>query len=144
MEDNILNIKKEMIKKAKIKDLSRLEKYMLVQKEIQYLNFEERKLLIAELKRDLKAIDGMSTVKDTIQLCLSIFGIITPCIFSGIFINTGSIEWLSNIAFAIILFSMGMIVIFNFINIYQRNALSYTWYILDALTDYSDDDIFTE
>ena len=61
MEDNILNIKKEMIKKAKIKDLSRLEKYMSVQKEIQYLNFEERKLLIAELKRDLKAIDGMST-----------------------------------------------------------------------------------
>ena len=56
MEDNILNIKKEMIKKAKIKDLSRLEKYMSVQKEIQYLNFEERKLLIAELKRDLKAI----------------------------------------------------------------------------------------
>ena len=46
MEDNILNIKKEMIKKAKIKDLSRLEKYMSVQKEIQYLNFEERKLLI--------------------------------------------------------------------------------------------------
>ena len=57
MDDKILEVKKEMMRIAKMKDLPRMERHELVKKRSERLSESERKLLIEECQRDYESYD---------------------------------------------------------------------------------------
>lgn len=72
MDDKILEVKKEMMRIAKIKDLPRMERHELVKKRSERLSESERKLLIEECKRDYESYDRIGDIRELFTFSLQV------------------------------------------------------------------------
>lgn len=82
MDDKILEVKKEMMRIAKMKDLSRMERYELAKRRSERLSESERRLLIEECQRDYESYDRIGDIRELftfffagISMILSVFAI---------------------------------------------------------------------
>lgn len=64
MDDKILEVKKEMMRIAKMKGLPRMERYELAKKRSERLSQNERKLLIEECQRDFESYDRIGDIRE--------------------------------------------------------------------------------
>lgn len=64
MDDKILEVKKEMMRIAKMKGLPRMERYEMAKKRSERLSQNERKLLIEECQRDFESYDRIGDIRE--------------------------------------------------------------------------------
>ena len=82
MDDKILEVKKEMMCIAKMRELSRMERYELAKRRSERLSESERSLLIEECQRDYESYDRIGDIRELftfffagISMILSVFAI---------------------------------------------------------------------
>ena len=136
MDDKILEVKKEMMRIAKMKDLSRMERYELAKRRSERLSESERRLLIEECQRDYESYDRIGDIRELftfffagISMILSVF---------AIFANNKdvSVESLASMLLMLLLFVVTIAVIAG-IQIWRGSGLNITKYMIDVLKDLS-------
>ncbi len=137
MDDKILEVKKEMMRIAKMKDLSRMERYELAKRRSERLSESERRLLIEECQRDYESYDRIGDIRELftfffagISMILSVF---------AIFANNKdvSVESLASMLLMLLLFVVVTIAVIAGIQIWRGSGLNITKYMIDVLKDLS-------
>ena len=137
MDDKILEVKKEMMRIAKMKDLSRMERYELAKRRSERLSESERRLLIEECQRDYESYDRIGDIRELftfffagISMILSVF---------AIFANNKdvSVESLASMLLMLLLFVVVTIAVIAGIQIWRGSGLNITKYMIDILKDLS-------
>lgn len=137
MDDKILEVKKEMMRIAKMKDLSRMERYELEKRRSERLSESERRLLIEECQRDYESYDRIGDIRELftfffagISMILSVF---------VIFANNKdvSVESLGSMLLMLLLFVVVTIAVIAGIQIWRSSGLNITKYMIDVLKDLS-------
>lgn len=137
MDDKILEVKKEMMRIAKMKDLSRMERYELEKRRSERLSESERRLLIEECQRDYESYDRIGDIRELftfffagISMILSVF---------AIFANNKdvSVESLGSMLLMLLLFVVVTIAVIAGIQIWRSSGLNITKYMIDVLKDLS-------
>lgn len=137
MDDKILEVKKEMMRIAKMKDLSRMERYELEKRRSERLSESERRLLIEECQRDYESYDRIGDISELftfffagISMILSVF---------AIFANNKdvSVESLGSMLLMLLLFVVVTIAVIAGIQIWRSSGLNITKYMIDVLKDLS-------
>ena len=137
MDDKILEVKKEMMRIAKMKDLSRMERYELAKRRSERLSESERRLLIEESQRDYESYDRIGDIRELftfffagISMILSVF---------AIFANNKdvSVESLASMLLMLLLFVVVTIAVIAGIQIWRGSGLNITKYMIDVLKDLS-------
>lgn len=137
MDDKILEVKKEMMRIAKMKDLSRMERYELAKRRSERLSESERRLLIEECQRDYESYDRVGDIRELftfffagISMILSVF---------AIFANNKdvSVESLDSMLLMLLLFIVVTIAVIAGIQTWRSSGLNITKYMIDVLKDLS-------
>ena len=137
MDDKILDVKIEMMRIAKMKDLSRMERYELAKRRSERLSESERRLLIEECQRDYESYDRIGDIRELftfffagISMILSVF---------AIFANNKdvSVESLASMLLMLLLFVVVTIAVIAGIQIWRGSGLNITKYMIDVLKDLS-------
>lgn len=137
MDDKILEVKKEMMRIAKMKDLSRMERYELAKRRSERLSESERRLLIEECQRDYESYDRIGDIRELftfffagISMILSVF---------AIFANNKdvSVESLASMLLMLLPFVVVTIAVIAGIQIWRGSGLNITKYMIDVLKDLS-------
>lgn len=137
MDDKILEVKKEMMRIAKMKDLSRMERYELAKRRSERLSESERRLLIEECQRDYESYDRIGDIRELftfffagVSMILSVF---------AIFANNKdvSVESLASMLLMLLLFVVVTIAVIAGIQIWRGSGLNITKYMIDVLKDLS-------
>ena len=137
MDDKILEVKKEMMRIAKMKDLSRMERYELAKRRSERLSESERRLLIEECQRDYESYDRIGDIRELftfffagISMILSVF---------AIFANNKdvSVESLASMLLMLLLFVVVTIAVIAGIQIWRGSGFNITKYMIDVLKDLS-------
>lgn len=137
MDDKILEVKKEMMRIAKMKDLSRMERYELAKRRSERLSESERRLLIEECQRDYESYDRIGDIRELftfffagISMILSVF---------AIFANNKdvSVESLGSMLLMLLIFIVVTIAVIAGIQTWRSSGLNITKYMIDVLKDLS-------
>lgn len=137
MDDKILEVKKEMMRIAKMKGLPRMERYELAKKRSERLSENERKLLIEECQRDFESYDRIGDIRELftfffagISMILSVF---------AIFANNKdvSVESLGSMLLMLLIFIVVTIAVIAGIQTWRSSGLNITKYMIDVLKDLS-------
>ena len=137
MDDKILEVKKEMMRIAKMKDLSRMERYELEKRRSERLSESERKLLIEDCQRDCESYDRIRDIRELftfffagISMILSVF---------ATFANNKevSVESLESMLLMLLLFVVVTIAVIAGIQTWRSSGLNITKYMIDVLKDLS-------
>lgn len=135
MDDKILEVKKEMMRIAKMKDLSRMERYELAKRRSERLSESERRLLIEECQRDYESYDRVGDIRELftfffagISMILSVF---------AIFANNKdvSVESLDSMLLMLLLFIVVTIAVIAGIQTWRSSGLNISKYMIDVLKD---------
>lgn len=133
MNDKILQIKKEMRRIIKVKDLTRMEKHELVKKASDSLSEKEKELLIKECYRDYEAYNRCKDVLEIVTVFLTGIGF-----FLTIY-NTCAKEPAPDAVLSltglIIVYLLFAIAIVTWLLAYRTNNMHYTRYMLDVLEE---------
>lgn len=122
---------------AKMKDLSRMERYELAKRRSERLSESERRLLIEECQRDYESYDRIGDIRELftfffagISMILSVF---------AIFANNKdvSVESLASMLLMLLLFVVVTIAVIAGIQIWRGSGLNITKYMIDVLKDLS-------
>lgn len=133
MDDKILEVKKEMMRIAKMKDLSRMERYELAKRRSERLSESERRLLIEECQRDYESYDRIGDIRELftfffagISMILSVF---------AIFANNKdvSVESLGSMLLMLLIFIVVTIAVIAGIQTWRSSGLNITKYMIDVL-----------
>ena len=126
-----------MMRIAKMKDLSRMERYELAKRRSERLSESERRLLIEECQRDYESYDRIGDIRELftiffagISMILSVF---------AIFANNKdvSVESLASMLLMLLLFVVVTIAVIAGIQIWRGSGLNITKYMIDVLKDLS-------
>lgn len=126
-----------MMRIAKMKDLSRMERYELAKRRSERLSESERRLLIEECQRDYESYDRIGDIRELftfffagISMILSVF---------AIFANNKdvSVESLGSMLLMLLLFVVVTIAVIAGIQIWRSSGLNITKYMIDVLKDLS-------
>lgn len=133
MDDKILEVKKEMMRIAKMKGLPRMERYKLAKKRCERLSESERRLLIEECQRDYESYDRIGDIRELftfffagISMILSVF---------AIFANNKdvSVESLGSMLLMLLIFIVVTIAVIAGIQTWRSSGLNITKYMIDVL-----------
>ena len=137
MNDKILEVKKEMIRIAKMKDLTRTERYEFAKKRSERLSESERKLLIEECQRDYESYDRICDIRELftfffagISMILSVFAIFA----NG---KEVSVEMLDSMLLMLLIFIVVTIAVIAGIQTWRSSGLNISKYMIDVLRDLS-------
>lgn len=135
MDDKILEVKKEMMRIAKIKDLTRMERHELVKKRSERLSESERKLLIEECKRDYESYDRIGDIRELFTFFFAGFSLILSVF--AIFANNKDVseESLASMLLILLIPIVVMIAFFVVIQIWRSSGLNITKYMIDVLKE---------
>ena len=135
MDDKILEVKKEMMRIAKIKDLPRMERHELVKKRSERLSESERKLLIEECKRDYESYDRIGDIRELFTFFFAGFSLILSVF--AIFANNKDVseESLASMLLILLIPIVVMIAFFVVIQIWRSSGLNITKYMIDVLKE---------
>lgn len=135
MDDKILEVKKEMMRIAKIKDLPRMERHELVKKWSERLSESERKLLIEECKRDYESYDRIGDIRELFTFFFAGFSLILSVF--AIFANNKDVseESLASMLLILLIPIVVMIAFFVVIQIWRSSGLNITKYMIDVLKE---------
>ena len=135
MDDKILEVKKEMMRIAKIKDLTRTERHELVKKRSERLSESERKLLIEECKRDYESYDRIGDIRELFTFFFAGFSLILSVF--AIFANNKDVsgESLASMLLILLIPIVVMIAFFVVIQIWRSSGLNITKYMIDVLKE---------
>lgn len=137
MDDKILEVKKEMMRIAKMKGLPRMERYELAKRRSERLSESERRLLIEECQRDYESYDRIGDIRELftfffagISMILSVF---------AIFANNKdvSVESLGSMLLMLLIFIVVTIAVIAGIQTWRSSGLNITKYMIDVLKDLS-------
>ena len=137
MDDKILEVKKEMMRIAKMKDLSRMERYELAKKRSERLSESERKLLIEECQRDYESYDRIGDIRELftfffagISMILSVFAIFATD-------KEVSVEMLDPMLLMLLIFIVATFAGIAGIQTWRSSGLNISKYMIDVLKDLS-------
>lgn len=135
MDDKILEVKKEMMRIAKIKDLPRMERHELVKKRSERPSESERKLLIEECKRDYESYDRIGDIRELFTFFFAGFSLILSVF--AIFANNKDVseESLASMLLILLIPIVVMIAFFVVIQIWRSSGLNITKYMIDVLKE---------
>lgn len=135
MDDKILEVKKEMMRIAKIKDLTRMERHELVKKRSERLSESERKLLIEECKRDYESYDRIGDIRELFTFFFAGFSLILSVF--AIFANNKDVseESLASMLLILLIPIVVTIAFFVVIQIWRSSGLNITKYMIDVLKE---------
>ena len=135
MDDKILEVKKEMMRIAKRKDLTRMERHELVKKRSERLSESERKLLIEECKRDYESYDRIGDIRELFTFFFAGFSLILSVF--AIFANNKDVseESLASMLLILLIPIVVMIAFFVVIQIWRSSGLNITKYMIDVLKE---------
>lgn len=137
MDDKILEVKKEMMRIAKMKGLPRMERYELAKKQSERLSESERRLLIEECQRDYESYDRIGDIRELftfffagISMILSVF---------AIFANNKevSVESLESVLLMLLIFIVATFAGIAGIQTWRSSGLNISKYMIDVLKDLS-------
>lgn len=137
MDDKILEVKKEMMRIAKMKGLPRMERYELAKKRSERLSESERRLLIEECQRDYESYDRIGDIRELftfffagISMILSVF---------AIFANNKevSVESLESVLLMLLIFIVATFAGIAGIQTWRSSGLNISKYMIDVLKDLS-------
>lgn len=126
-----------MMRIAKMKDLSRMERYELAKRRSERLSESERRLLIEECQRDYESYDRIGDIRELftfffagISMILSVF---------AIFANDKevSVEMLDPMLLMLLIFIVVTIAVIAGIQIWRSSGLNISKYMIDVLKDLS-------
>lgn len=135
MTDNILEIKKELKSVAKMKGLTRIQKYNMMQETSKRLSEKEKALLIKEYKRDYDSWDRIKDMTELITTFLTSVGLIITVI--GIFFGNKltTFEQFESILGMVMIISIIVVWGLSSIQKYRNNSLDRIQYTLDVLEE---------
>ena len=135
MEDKILQIKKEMKRLIKAKELSRIERYELLEKKTEDLDEKEMRILINECKRDYQSYDRSDDIKELITISLTGIGMIITIL--GIFLKDKVMEFFqfASIMGDTIIFLSIILLGFAMWQSHRSNGMHTTTFMLNVLEE---------
>lgn len=135
MADKILQVKKEMKRLIKAKELSRIERYELLEKKTEELDKKEMRILINECKRDYQSYDRSDDIKELITISLTAMGMIITIL--GIFLEDRVMEFFQFKSIMVYTVIVVVIILLGFSKwqSYRSNCMNTTTFMLDILEE---------
>lgn len=135
MTDNILEIKKELKRVAKMRGLTRIQKYNMMIETSKKLSEKEKKLLMKEYKRDYESWDRVKDITELVTTFLTGVGLVVTVfgIFFGNKLTT--FEQFKSILVMVGIVSVIAIMVISGIQSWRSNNLNRIQYILDILEE---------
>ncbi|MBE5852895.1 MAG: hypothetical protein E7299_08140 [Lachnospiraceae bacterium] len=135
MTDNILEIKKELKRVAKMRGLTRIQKYNMMIETSKKLSEKEKKLLMKEYKRDYESWDRVKDITELVTTFLTGVGLVVTVfgIFFGNKLTT--FEQFKSILVMVGIVSVIAIMGISGIQSWRSNNLNRIQYFLDILEE---------
>lgn len=133
MDDKIFQVKKDINRIVRCKDLNRMETYDLVRQKVENLSEVEIEILLKEYHRDYGSYDRYKELKDIISIFLTGIGLILTLI--GIFFKEVEVSRIiyNQLLLFVGCYVLGSIALLSVIQTYRSQNMRWLQYVFDIL-----------